>query len=216
MQPRPPDVGAFVPRRSGSAFFTRAMRRGALLLMGPTGSGKSDVALRLADTRPLEIVSGHSARVYRGMDIGPANPSAAIRARGAHHLIDIRDPAENYSAGEFTRDALRAMQEIWRRGRQPLLVGGTMLYFHALSFGMADLPEADPKVRASIDDQAASAGWAAVHAELERVDPAAAARIPVNDPQRIQRALEVYRLTGETITRLQQKRMSAIADVEVT
>jgi tRNA dimethylallyltransferase len=192
------------------------MRRGALLLMGPTGSGKSDVALRLAETLPLEIVSVDSALVYRGMDIGTAKPSAAIRARVAHHLIDIRDPAENYSAGEFTRDALRAMQEIWRRGRQPLLVGGTMLYFHALSFGMADLPEADPEVRASIDDQAASAGWAAVHAELERVDPAAAARIHVNDPQRIQRALEVYRLTGETITRLQQTRASVFADVEVT
>jgi len=192
------------------------MRRGALLLMGPTGSGKSDVALRLAETLPLEIVSVDSALVYRGMDIGTAKPSAAIRARVAHHLIDIRDPAENYSAGEFTRDALRAMQEIWRRGRQPLLVGGTMLYFHALSFGMADLPEADPEVRASIDDQAASSGWAAVHAELERVDPAAAARIHVNDPQRIQRALEVYRLTGETITRLQQTRASVFADVEVT
>src|SRR3979490_2993696 len=119
MQPRPPAVGAFVPRRSGSAFLTRAMRRGALLLMGPTGSGKSDVALRLAETLPLEIVSVDSAPVYRRMDIGPAQPSRAKRARVAHHLIDIRDPAENYPAGEFTRDALRAMQEIWRRGRQP-------------------------------------------------------------------------------------------------
>src|ERR1700681_4332616 len=226
MQPRPADVGAFVADRSGPAFFARAMRRElrarkpagrrALLLMGPTGSGKSDIAMRLAESLPLEIVSVDSALVYRGMDIGTAKPSAAMRARVAHHLIDIRDPAQSYSAGEFTRDALRAMQEIWRRGRQPLLVGGTMLYFHALSFGMADLPEADPEVRASIDDQAASAGWAAVHAELERVDPAAAARIHVNDPQRIQRALEVYRLTGEPITTLLQKRTPALAGVAVT
>jgi tRNA dimethylallyltransferase len=191
-------------------------RRRAILLMGPTGSGKSDLAMRLAERLPLEIISVDSALVYRGMDIGSAKPSAAMRAQVAHHLIDIRDPAESYSAGEFTRDASHAMQEIWRRGRHPLLVGGTMLYFHALSFGIAELPEADLDVRAAIERQAASSGWAAVHRELERVDPAAAARIHVNDPQRIQRALEVYRLTGETITRLQQKRVSVFADVDVT
>jgi tRNA dimethylallyltransferase len=184
--------------------------------MGPTGSGKSDIAMRLAGQLPLDIISVDSALVYRGMDIGTAKPDAAARARIAHHLIDIRDPAESYSAGEFTRDALRAMQDIWRRGRQPLLVGGTMLYFHALSFGLADLPEADLDVRADIERQAASSGWAAVHRELERVDPEAAARIHVNDPQRIQRALEVYRLTGQTITKLQQKRVSEFADVDVT
>jgi tRNA dimethylallyltransferase len=121
----------------------------------------------------------------------------------------------NYSAGEFVRDANQAMREIWQRGRQPLLVGGTMLYFHALTLGLAELPEADPRVRAQIDAQAATAGWAAVHEELARVDPAAAARIHVNDPQRIQRALEVYRVTGEPITRLQQSRRSAFAGVEV-
>jgi tRNA dimethylallyltransferase len=192
------------------------MRRRAILLMGPTGSGKSDIAMRLAGQLSLDIISVDSALVYRGMDIGTAKPDAAARARIAHHLIDIRDPAESYSAGEFTRDALRAMQDIWRRGRQPLLVGGTMLYFHALSFGLAELPEADLDVRADIERQAASSGWAAVHRELERVDPAAAARIHVNDPQRIQRALEVYRLTGQTITRLQQKRVSEFADVDVT
>src|SRR6202163_3476040 len=226
MQPRPADVGAFVADRSGPAFFARAMRRElrarkpagrrALLLMGPTGSGKSDIAMRLAESLPLEIVSVDSALVYRGMDIGTAKPSAAMRARVAHHLIDIRDPAESYSAGQFTRDALRAMQEIWQRGRQPLLVGGTMLYFHALSHGIAALPEADADVRASICAHAAKSGWAAVHRELERVDPAAAARIHANDPQRIQRALEVYRLTGETITKLQQKRVSVFADLAVT
>jgi tRNA dimethylallyltransferase len=184
--------------------------------MGPTGAGKSDLAMRLAQTLPLDIVSVDSALVYRGMDIGTAKPTAAERLRVAHHLIDIRDPAESYSAGEFTRDASEAMQEIWRRGRQPLLVGGTMLYFHALSFGIAQLPPADSAVRAAIDAWAASAGWAAVHAELGRVDPAAAARIHVNDPQRIQRALEVYQLTGETITKLQQRRVSVFADVDVT
>jgi tRNA dimethylallyltransferase len=192
------------------------MRRRAILLMGPSGAGKSDLAMRLAETLPLDIVSVDSALVYRGMDVGTAKPTAAMRERVAHHLIDIRDPAENYSAGEFTRDALGAMQDIWRRGRQPLLVGGTMLYFHALSFGLAELPEANVGVRTAIDLQAAASGWTALHQELERVDPAAAARIHVNDPQRIQRALEVYRLTGETITRLQQRRVSVFADVEVT
>jgi tRNA dimethylallyltransferase len=192
------------------------MRRRAILLMGPTGTGKSDLGVRLAETFPLEIVSVDSALVYRGMDIGTAKPTAAMRLRVAHHLIDIRDPADNYSAGEFTRDAAHAMQDIWRRGRQPLLVGGTMLYFHALTHGIAELPEADLGVRADIELQAASSGWTALHRELERVDPAAAARIHVNDPQRIQRALEVYRLTGETITRLQQKRVSVFADVDVT
>jgi tRNA dimethylallyltransferase len=193
-----------------------APRRRALLLMGPTGSGKSDVAMRLAEALPLDIVSVDSALVYRGMDIGTAKPSAAMRSRVAHHLIDIRDPTESYSAGEFTRDAWRAMQEIWQRGRQPLLVGGTMLYFHALSHGIAVLPEADAGVRANLEREAASLGWAALHRELEQVDPAAAARIHANDPQRIQRALEVYRLTGETITKLQHKRTSVLADVDVT
>lgn len=192
------------------------MRRRALLLMGPTGSGKSDLALRLAEALPIEIVSVDSALVYRGMDIGTAKPSEEVRARVAHHLIDIRDPAQSYSAGEFTRDASRAMQEIWRRGRQPLLVGGTMLYFHALSFGLAELPEADAGVRAAIEREAASCGWADLHRELERVDPASAARIHVNDPQRIQRALEVYRLTGKTISALRHRRMSALADLDVT
>ncbi len=192
-----------------------SQRRCALLLMGPTGSGKSEIAIQLASRLPFEIISVDSAQVYRGMDIGTAKPDRQTRRSIAHHLIDIRDPAMSYSAGEFVRDASLAMQEIWRRGRQPLLVGGTMLYFHALSWGLAELPEADLRVRAQIDAQAAAAGWAAVHRELERVDPAAAARIHVNDPQRIQRALEVYRVTGEPITRLQQSRQSAFAGVDV-
>lgn len=206
-----PDAGAQpVPDPGGSG------RRRAILLMGPTGSGKSDLAMRLAEALPLEILSVDSALVYRGMDIGTAKPTAAMRARVPHHLLDIRDPAETYSAGEFTRDAAAAMQEIWRRGRHPLLVGGTMLYFHALTHGIAQLPEADPALRAEIDAQAAASGWTALHDELRRVDPAAAARIHVNDPQRIQRALEVYRLTGQSITTLQQTRMSVFDDVEVT
>ncbi len=204
------------PGASGTAgAHGAAGRRRAILLMGPTGSGKSDLAMRLAESLPLEIVSVDSALVYRGMDIGTAKPDLVSRARVAHHLLDIRDPAQSYSAGEFTRDAWRAMQDIWRRGRQPLLVGGTMLYFHALSFGLAQLPEADPEVRADIERQATLQGWAALHRELESVDPASAARIHVNDPQRIQRALEVYRLTGRTITTLRQRRVSVFADVDV-
>jgi tRNA dimethylallyltransferase len=190
-------------------------RRYAVLLMGPTGAGKSDLALALAEQLPLEIVSVDSALVYRGMDIGTAKPSASDRARVAHHLIDIRDPAASYSVGEFTRDAQALMQDIWRRGKHPLLVGGTMLYFHALTTGIAQLPPADPKIRADIDAQASEMGWAAVHRELAEVDPKAAARIHINDPQRIQRALEVFRLTGATITELQQKRLSVFSDVNV-
>ena len=190
-------------------------RRRAVLLMGPTGSGKSELAVRLAETLPLEIVSVDSALVYRGMDIGTAKPDALARSRTVHHLIDIRDPVAGYSAGEFLEDAWSAMQAIWARGRQPLLVGGTMLYFHALSHGIADLPAADLAVRAVIDAHASHHGWAAVHAELSRVDPSAAARIHVNDPQRIQRALEVYRITGERISSLQQRRLSVLSDIDV-
>ncbi|HEX3849101.1 MAG TPA: tRNA (adenosine(37)-N6)-dimethylallyltransferase MiaA [Steroidobacteraceae bacterium] len=190
-------------------------RRRAILLMGPTGAGKSDVAMSLAEYLPVEIVSVDSAQVYRGMDIGTAKPTGAMRARVPHHLIDIRDPAQAFSAGEFTRAALLAMDGIWRRGRYPLLTGGTMLYFHALTHGIASLPEADLAVRAGIDARAASAGWPALHRELEAVDPAAAARIHVNDPQRIQRALEVFELTGRSITSLQQGPASALGDVDV-
>ena len=194
---------------------TTSGRRSALLLMGPTGAGKSELALELARRFPFEIVSVDSAQVYRGMDIGTAKPDLETRARSPHHLIDIRDPETSYSAGEFVRDASAVMREIWSRGRQPLLVGGTMLYFHALLGGIAQLPAADPDVRADIEARAAAGGWGVLHEELRRVDPAAAARIHVNDPQRIQRALEVYRVTGETITRLQQSAAPAFADIEV-
>ena len=190
-------------------------KRSAVLLMGPTGSGKSDLAVRLAEELPLEIISVDSALVYRGMDIGTAKPSLSTRARVPHHLIDIRDPAAGYSVGEFILDAQQALLGIWARGHQPLLVGGTMMYFHALTSGIADLPEANLRVRAEIDAQAAQDGWAAVHRTLAAVDPAAAARIHNNDPQRIQRALEVHRITGQTITKLQQARVSVFADVNV-
>ncbi len=180
------------------------MRRRAVLLMGPTGAGKTDIALELTERLPLEIVSVDSALVYRGMDIGTAKPSALARARVPHHLIDIRDPAEAYSAGEFVRDAAEALEDIWSRGRTPLLVGGTMLYFHALTAGIAKLPAADPPMRAQIEREAELKGWDALHRELAHVDPEAAARIHSHDPQRIQRALEVFRLTGQTITQLQR------------
>jgi tRNA dimethylallyltransferase len=174
-----------------------------LVLTGPTGSGKSDWAGRLAQSLPIEIISVDSAQVYRGMDIGTAKPTAAVRARIAHHLLDIRDPAERYSAGEFASDARVALRAIHARGHLPVLVGGTMLYLRALLRGMAELPHASVAVRAALEAEAASLGWPALHAELSKVDPAAASKIHPRDPQRIQRALEVYRLTGRPISEWQ-------------
>ena len=172
----------------------------AIFLMGPTASGKTDLAIELARVLPCEIVSVDSALVYRGMDIGTAKPSRELLAEFPHRLIDIRDPAESYSAAEFRRDALAAMAEITAAGRIPLLVGGTMLYFKALLEGLADMPSADPEVRAQLEAQAAAEGLAALHAELARVDPESAARIHPNDPQRLVRALEVYRVSGLSMT----------------
>jgi tRNA dimethylallyltransferase len=183
--------------------------------MGPTASGKTALACELSDRFPLELISVDSALVYRGMDIGTAKPSLSTRAQVPHHLIDIRDPLQGYSVGEFALDVQRVLDGVWSRGRLPLLVGGTMMYFHALTEGIADLPEANSGVRAAIDLKAAAQGWAAVHRELAEVDPQAAARIHINDPQRIQRALEVHRVTGETITKLQQARVSVFTDVNV-
>ncbi len=180
-------------------------RRGrVIVLTGPTGSGKSAVALALAARLPLEIVSVDSAQVYRGMDIGTAKPTPAERASVPHHLIDIRDPSERYSAGDFVREALAAIAAIHARGRVPLLVGGTMLYLRALVQGLAVLPPAAPALRAQIDARARERGWPALHAELGRVDPEAAARIHPNDPQRIQRALEVYEASGRPISAWQR------------
>ena len=189
--------------------------RRALLLMGPTGAGKSALAVQLAQILPLEIVSVDSALVYRGMDIGTAKPDGQARRAVPHHLIDIRDPVMNYSAGEFVLDAATAMEDIWGRGRHPLFVGGTMLYFHALTQGIAELPERDPAIRAELDARAAAMGWPALHRELARVDPGAALLIHCNDSQRIQRALEVYRLSGTPISVLQRARSSVLQGVEV-
>lgn len=171
-----------------------------LCLAGPTASGKTAAALALAQVLPIEIISVDSALVYRGMDIGTAKPSAAERAAVPHHLIDLIDPAEAYSAAQFVADATRLVSEIHARGRLPVLVGGTLLYFKALFDGMDALPAADAAVRARLDARAADCGWPALHAELARVDPATAARLSPNDSQRIQRALEVWELSGRPLS----------------
>jgi len=174
----------------------------AIALMGPTASGKTRLAIQLAQALDGEVISVDSALVYRGMDIGTAKPSLAEREGVAHHLIDLIDPAESFSTGEFRERALSLMQAITARGRLPILAGGTMLYFNALFNGLAELPSADAAVRRQIDAEAARVGWTALHAELARIDPEAAARIHPNDPQRIQRALEVYRLAGVSLSEL--------------
>ena len=182
------------------------------VLTGPTGAGKTQWALRLAEQAPVEIVSVDSALVYRGLDIGTAKPSRALRARTPHHLIDICDATESYSAGRFVSDALTSIREIHARRRVPLLVGGTMLYLRALLHGLAVLPMAVPQLRAELDARAAVSGWPALHEELRRVDPEAAARIAPNDAQRIQRALEVWHSTGQPISHLQRATVSPLAD----
>lgn len=172
----------------------------AMLLLGPTASGKSALAMRLAEVLPVEIVSIDSAQVYRGLDIGSAKPSRAERAQVPHHLIDIRDPSEAYSAAEFVRDAVAAVRAIRARGRLPLIVGGTMLYAHALRHGLARLPAADPAIRERLEAEAATLGWPALHARLARLDPETAGRLAPRDSQRIGRALEVIELTGAPLS----------------
>jgi tRNA dimethylallyltransferase len=174
--------------------------------MGPTASGKTPLALALARTLPVEIVSVDSAQIYRGMDVGTAKPSASERDRVPHHLIDIIDPTESYSAARFRADALRLMKEITARGLIPLLAGGTMLYFKALREGLSELPESAAGVRAQLDAEAATRGWPALHAELASVDPETAARLKPKDAQRIQRALEVFRVTGTPMSQLLGRR----------
>ena len=181
-------------------------------LAGPTASGKTAVALALAAEMPVEIISVDSALVYRGMDIGTAKPSAAERAAVLHHLIDLIDPLEAYSAAQFVADARRLIGEIRGRGRWPLLVGGTMLYFKALIEGLDTLPAADPALRAALDAEAAERGWPAMHAELARVDPVTAARLPPGDSQRIQRALEVFRASGRPLSSWHQAGQRQVAD----
>lgn len=185
----------------------------AIFLMGPTAAGKTDFAIELTKVLPCELISVDSALVYRGMDIGTAKPSKALLDAYPHRLIDILDPSQSYSAADFRTDTLNAMAEITARGKIPLLVGGTMLYFKALLEGLADMPAADAEVRAQIEAQAASQGWQALHDELASIDPVSAARIHPNDPQRLVRALEVFRVSGMSMTahREQQSAQSAQA-----
>jgi tRNA dimethylallyltransferase len=185
----------------------------AIFLMGPTAAGKTDLAIELTKVLPCELISVDSALVYRGMDIGTAKPSKALLDQYPHRLIDILDPSQSYSAADFRTDALQAMAEITARGKIPLLVGGTMLYFKALLEGLADMPAADARIRAQLEAEAVNRGWQALHDELASVDPVSAARIHPNDPQRLVRALEVYRVSGMSMTahREQQSVQSAQA-----
>ena len=191
---------------------TPRARGPVIVLTGPTGTGKTEWAVRLAAQLPVEIVSVDSALVYRGLDIGTAKPSRELREHTPHHLIDICDAAESYSAGRFVQDAVRLVDEIQARGRTPLLVGGTMLYLRALWRGIAPLPTASPELRKTLDDRAASIGWPALHAQLAKLDPDAAARIHPNDAQRIQRALEVCYAAGRPISELQRETHRPLAD----
>ena len=190
----------------------------AIFLMGPTASGKTDLALQLVRELPCEIISVDSALIYRGMDIGSAKPSPEILQAYPHHLVDILDPAESYSAAQFRIDALAAMAAITAQGRIPLLVGGTMLYYKALTEGLASMPAAEPKVRAALELQAETEGWDALHAQLQRIDPVSAQRIHPNDPQRILRALEVWHVSGQSMTQLrarQQQKKQASTEPEL-
>lgn len=180
----------------------------AILLMGPTASGKTAVALELVKHLPVEIISVDSAQIYRRMNIGTAKLDAGTRLRHPHHLIDIIDPTESYSAAQFCDDAVSIMDDIVNRGRIPMLVGGTMLYFKALREGLSDLPSSDEATRLMIETLAQEAGWPALHEELSRIDPVSAARIDLNDTQRIQRALEIHYLTGNTMSELLEERRS--------
>ena len=182
----------------------------AIFLMGPTASGKTDLAIQLRQHLPVEVISVDSALIYRGMDIGTAKPSKAELALAPHRLIDICDPAESYSAANFRTDALREMQEISAQGKIPLLVGGTMLYYKALLEGLSPLPSADEKVRSEIEAKATLTGWAGLHQELCKIDPISAQRINPNDSQRINRALEVFYLTGKTLTELTAQKGEAL------
>ena len=182
----------------------------AIFLMGPTASGKTDLAIQLRQQLPVEVISVDSALIYRGMDIGTAKPSKAEQALAPHRLIDICDPAESYSAANFRTDALREMQEISAQGKIPLLVGGTMLYYKALLEGLSPLPSADEKVRSEIEAKAALIGWDGLHQELSKIDPISAQRINPNDSQRINRALEVFYLTGKTLTELTAQKGEAL------
>jgi tRNA dimethylallyltransferase len=184
-------------------------------LMGPTASGKTELAVQLAERFPFEIISVDSAMVYRDMDIGTAKPCADILKKAPHKLINILDPAENYSAAQFRSDAIQEIQAILQRGKIPLLVGGTMLYFSILQKGLSELPSANANIRALLTQAAERDGWAALHARLQKVDPVSASRIHPHDTQRIQRALEVYELTGKSLTQWQEAQVSALTQYEI-
>jgi tRNA dimethylallyltransferase len=182
----------------------------AIFLMGPTATGKTDLAIELCQALPCDIISVDSALIYKGMDIGTAKPTASEQAQAPHRLIDILDPTQSYSVAEFRRDALQAMSEISAQGRIPLLVGGTMMYYKALVDGLSPLPPSDKAIRAQLESQAAEQGWQVLHNELARIDPVAAERIHPNDPQRLIRALEVYHLTNQSMTELQKTKSDPI------
>ena len=184
----------------------------AIFLMGPTAAGKTDLAIELTKVLPCELISVDSALVYRGMDIGTAKPSKELLAEFPHRLIDIIDPVQSYSAAEFRADALAAMADITARGNIPLLVGGTMLYFKALQEGLADMPPADAGIRAQLEAEAAALGWQGLHDQLAEVDPVSAARIHPNDPQRLIRALEVYRVSGLSMTAHREQQTAQSTD----
>jgi len=184
----------------------------AIFLMGPTAAGKTDLAIELTKVLPCELISVDSALVYRGMDIGTAKPSKELLVEFPHRLIDIIDPVQSYSAAEFRADALAAMADITARGNIPLLVGGTMLYFKALQEGLADMPPADAGIRAQLEAEAAALGWQGLHDQLAEVDPVSAARIHPNDPQRLIRALEVYRVSGLSMTAHREQQTAQSTD----
>ncbi|RUO80182.1 tRNA (adenosine(37)-N6)-dimethylallyltransferase MiaA [Idiomarina tyrosinivorans] len=186
-------------------------RPAVICLYGPTAAGKTELSLQLAEQLQGEIISVDSALVYQGMDIGTAKPSDAEQQRAPHHLIDICDPAESYSAADFQRDALRCVEDVLARGKQPILVGGTMLYYKALLEGLSQLPQADPEIRAQLNQEITQKGLEVLHQRLQALDPVSAERIHQNDPQRITRALEVYMLTGKTLTALTQQRSGQLA-----
>jgi tRNA dimethylallyltransferase len=182
----------------------------ALFLMGPTASGKTELAIRLRKKYPVEIISVDSALIYKGMDIGTAKPDAQEQALAPHRLIDILDPNEAYSVADFRRDALNEMNKIVEQGKIPLLVGGTMLYYKALLEGLSPLPAANPEIRQQIEQEALTQGWDVLHDQLKEIDPVSAERIHPNDPQRLSRALEVYRISGKTLTELTQTKGDAL------
>ena len=204
-------MGAVREAQPGTDAGARPVELPVLVLAGPTGAGKTDWAIHLAESAAVEILSVDSAQVYRGLDIGTAKPSRELRERIPHHLIDICEPTESYSAGRFVSDALASIRGIHVRRRVPLLVGGTMLYLRSLLHGLAVLPPADAQLRAELDARAARCGWPALHAELARLDPESAARVAPADRQRIQRALEVCYQTGRPISQLQRANVSPLA-----